>query len=280
MGRRSTRGDFHERVQVHPEVRGALIERFAAGVSTERREPRPSAQDGQGLAHPWSAEGEGEYADFAEAVERAREAARERPGPMNEDELARVVSRWPARARFRRRAVLGDSARRATANPWTPLAEFWTNWRRDVPAELDAFKRFCREELTTDLGEPLIVEPFQEEIVGPFLEGCRTNVAIVSKKNGKSSLCGAIGLFVLCSLPDCSIAVVASARDQAQYVLDQARLYVRRNPRLRERLRIVERAIPPAPSGARCWCAPRTATRLTVGSVMVAICDELGRWSS
>jgi hypothetical protein len=57
------------------------------------------------------------------------------------------------------------------------------------------------------VGEPVVVEPFQEEIVGPFLEGCRTNVAVISQeRNGKSSFCEAIGLLVLCSLPDCSIA--------------------------------------------------------------------------
>ena len=147
-------------------------------------------------------------------------------------------------------------------------------------ADLQAFKRFCAEELTTDLGEPLVIEPFQDEIVAPFLAGCRTNIAILPKKQGKSSLCGAVGLFTLCSLPDCSIAVVASARDQAQYVLDQARLYVRRNPRLRERLRIVERAIHHRTLGGKMLVRASDSDSLDGWIGDVAICDELGRWSS
>ena len=206
-----------------PEVRGALIERFAAGVSTEdaARALGP-AQDGQGLAHPWSAEGEGEYADFAEAVERAREAARERPGPMNEDELARVVSRDVGKGSVQYGSCTGRfCAPSATANPWTPLAEFWTNWRRDVPAELDAFKRFCREELTTDLGEPLIVEPFQRRssdrswrAAGPTSPSSARRTA--SRACAAPSACSCL---LAAGLLDCVVS--SSARDQAQYVLDQ-----------------------------------------------------------
>ena len=147
-------------------------------------------------------------------------------------------------------------------------------------ADLVAFKRFCAEELTTDLGESLRIEPFQEEIVGPFLEGCRTNIAVVGKKNGKTSLVGALGLFVLCSTPDCSIAVVASARDQAQYILDQARLYIRRNARLRERLRVVERAIHHRTLGGKMLVRASDSDTLDGWIGDVAFCDELGRWQS
>jgi phage terminase large subunit-like protein len=150
-----------------------------------------------------------------------------------------------------------------------------------VPAgELEAFRRFCAEELTTDLGAPLLIEPWQEAIVGPFLDGCRENIAVTPKKNGKSSLVGALSLYALCSLPDCSIAVVASARDQAQYVLDQARLYIRRNPRLRERLRVVERAIHHRTLGGKMVVRAADSDSLDGWLGDVAVCDELGRWQT
>jgi hypothetical protein len=56
------------------------------------------------------------------------------------------------------------------------------SWSSAVPSELEAFRRFCAEELTTDLGDPLEIESWQEQIVAPFLDGCRTNIAIVARR--------------------------------------------------------------------------------------------------
>jgi hypothetical protein len=77
-----------------PENRGSLIERTAAGVSL------PDAARATGIREAtvksWLTKGRressGEYAEFAAAIDRARESARSRPEPMDADELARVVS--------------------------------------------------------------------------------------------------------------------------------------------------------------------------------------------
>src|SRR6266516_2395528 len=77
-----------------PELRGALIERTSAGVSL------PDACRALDLrlatVKGWLTRGrreqQGPFADFADAVEAAREEARSRPEPMDEDELALVVS--------------------------------------------------------------------------------------------------------------------------------------------------------------------------------------------
>jgi transposase len=77
-----------------PEVRGALIERTAAGVSL------PDAARAIGIREAtvksWLTKGRrersGEYAEFASAIEEARAAASSRPGPMEGGELAAVVS--------------------------------------------------------------------------------------------------------------------------------------------------------------------------------------------
>ncbi len=77
-----------------PENRGALIERTAAGVSLpdacralELRLPTVKSWLTRGRR-----EGEGPYAEFAAAIQAAREEARNRPEPMDEAELLLVIS--------------------------------------------------------------------------------------------------------------------------------------------------------------------------------------------
>jgi transposase len=78
-----------------PENRGALLERFAAGLSL--RDAARAADLSQQTVKGWLARGrkesEGEYHDFARAVEEARSSAAARPAPMDAAELAQVVSK-------------------------------------------------------------------------------------------------------------------------------------------------------------------------------------------
>lgn len=77
-----------------PETRGAIIERFAAGLTL------PDTALAVGInpttLKGWLKKGrrqeKGPYADFATAVDEAKREARERPEPMDYDELLRVVS--------------------------------------------------------------------------------------------------------------------------------------------------------------------------------------------
>ena len=77
-----------------PDMRGALLERFAAGCSlpdaASACDLNPTTLKG------WLARGRKEkateYAEFAQAVDEAREGYKNRPVPMDEDELVRVVS--------------------------------------------------------------------------------------------------------------------------------------------------------------------------------------------
>lgn len=77
-----------------PEVRGGLLERFAAGVSVE--DAARSLDLRPKTVKDWLTRGRreeaGDYADFAAEVDRVRAEAAERPEPMDADELARVVS--------------------------------------------------------------------------------------------------------------------------------------------------------------------------------------------
>lgn len=78
-----------------PEVRGALLERFAAGLSL------PDAARAVGVntttLKNWLTRGRKEngtpHAQFVADVEDARKKAAARPEPMDREELARVVSK-------------------------------------------------------------------------------------------------------------------------------------------------------------------------------------------
>lgn len=77
-----------------PEVRGGLIERAAAGVSLADSARAVGVREK--TVKDWLTRGrkddDGPYADFAQAIYDAREAAQSRPQPMDADELAQVVS--------------------------------------------------------------------------------------------------------------------------------------------------------------------------------------------
>ena len=113
-----------------PAARGALLERTAAGVSLpdacralELRLATVKAWLTRGRR-----EGTGEYAEFAAAVEEAREAAKSRPEPMDEDELAVVVSEMTRKgsvqaAKLRWEMLLRASGEDEEAGEADPLAE-------------------------------------------------------------------------------------------------------------------------------------------------------------
>jgi hypothetical protein len=72
-----------------PEARGALLERFAAGLSLPdaARAVGVNAKTLKGWLTRGRAEADGDYAVFAEAVNGARQAAEDRPEPMTVEEF-------------------------------------------------------------------------------------------------------------------------------------------------------------------------------------------------
>ena len=116
-----------------PEVRGALVERAAAGVSL--RDSCRAVDVREKTAKGWltrgRSEAEGDYAEFAAAVDRARAAAKARPDPMDADELTRVVSEMvrggsvaAAKLRFEMlRAAKADAGEEGGEVDGDPLAE-------------------------------------------------------------------------------------------------------------------------------------------------------------
>lgn len=109
--------------------------------------------------------------------------------------------------------------------------------------QLDQFAVFCREALRLEDGSPLEVHDFQRVMLGDFFDGVRETLVLVSKKNGKSTLLGALALFHLCTVPDAECVIAAASRDQAQIMLRQAQGFIRRSPWLQKRLQVKQREI-------------------------------------
>jgi phage terminase large subunit-like protein len=146
--------------------------------------------------------------------------------------------------------------------------------------ELDAFCRFCREQLTTEQGKPLVIEPFQRQILEDIFAGTRETIVVVGKKNGKTSLFAALALFHLLTVPFADVAIVAAARDQARKLLDQLVGYVRRSPALRERLRITQREVRHEQAGGVVRALASDSDTLDGWGGTLALVDELGRHKS
>jgi phage terminase large subunit-like protein len=108
---------------------------------------------------------------------------------------------------------------------------------------LDAFEHFVNVALTTENGEPMVLEPFQREALTEHFEGVRELLLLLPKKQGKSALSSARGLYELVTVPHAEIAIVAASRDQAGLILKQAHGFIDRSPELRRRLTAVRREI-------------------------------------
>jgi phage terminase large subunit-like protein len=100
---------------------------------------------------------------------------------------------------------------------------------------LDAFVRFCAA-LTVESGEPMTVEGFQRLMLADYFGGATETLILIPKKNGKTTLLGALGLFHLIVTPDAECVIAAASRDQATILFDQAAGFVRRTSGLADRV--------------------------------------------
>ena len=148
-----------------------------------------------------------------------------------------------------------------------------------MSAELERFAKFTEAVLTTEAGDPLVLEPWQLQMLTEHFEGVRELVVLMPKKNGKSSLLAARGLYELITVPGAEVAIVAASRDQAGLILKQARGYIARSPALRSRLTVVQREIRHTTGGSM---AVKAADSDTLDGWLgdLALVDELGRWAS
>jgi phage terminase large subunit-like protein len=114
--------------------------------------------------------------------------------------------------------------------------------RPTEPSELADFAGFC-EELRLDNGKPFVLEPFQRVILSDFFEGATQTLVLIPKKNGKTTLVAAIGLYHLLTTVDADAYIAAASRDQASLVLKQARKFLRSSPALQQYMTMKQREI-------------------------------------
>ena len=109
-----------------PEIRGALLERIAAGVSLS--DAARAAEVREATVKGWLTRGRreasGDYSDFARRVDEARAAAEERPEPMGTDELAIVVSEMVRKGSVQAAKLRWEMLRGADEEPEAPADEF------------------------------------------------------------------------------------------------------------------------------------------------------------
>jgi hypothetical protein len=105
------------------------------------------------------------------------------------------------------------------------------------PPELEAFARFCGALVLED-GSRMSLEPFQRRMLRDFFGGTVETLILLPKKNGKSTLLGALGLFHLVTTPDAECVIGAASRDQATILYDQAAGFVRRSAGLEQRVHV------------------------------------------
>lgn len=113
--------------------------------------------------------------------------------------------------------------------------------RSGEPPELDDFAGFCAELRLA--GKSFVLEPFQRRILRDYFAGSTQTLAIIPKKNGKSTLVAALALYHLLTTEDAEGYIAASSREQAGIILKQARKFIRATPGLQRHLGMKQREI-------------------------------------
>lgn len=124
------------------------------------------------------------------------------------------------------------------------------------------------------------LEPFQRVMLGDFFAGATETVILVSKKNGKSTILGALALHHLLTTPDAECAIVAASREQAEIMLRQAQGFIRRSPGLQRRMRVKQREILSLRDSGRIQVRASDVDTLDGWLGTLALVDELHRHKS
>lgn len=149
-----------------------------------------------------------------------------------------------------------------------------------MPSELEQFSKFCAGTLTLEDGRPLALEPFQHRMLGDLFDGVRETLILIPKKNGKSTILGALALYHLCTVPDAECVIAAASRDQAQIMLRQAQGFIRRSPGLQKRLVVKQREIAHRTLGGRVRVMASDVDTADGVIPTLALVDELHRHKS
>jgi len=146
--------------------------------------------------------------------------------------------------------------------------------------ELATFAAFCECHLRLEDGRPLVLEPFQRRIFFDYFTGTTETIVLIPKKNGKSTLVGALALFHLVTTPDAECVVVAASREQAGILFSQAAGFVRRSDWLRERVKLTMRELRSRDDSGRIRVLAADADTADGTICTLAVVDEVARHKS
>lgn len=146
--------------------------------------------------------------------------------------------------------------------------------------ELELFAAFCHDALTVEDGSPLELHDFQRTMLADLFDGARETICLLPKKNGKSTIIGALALFHLCTTPDAECVIAAASRDQASIMLRQVHGFIRRSPGLQERVQVKQREVLHRKHGGRIRVLASDADTADGVIPTLALVDELHRHKS
>lgn len=99
---------------------------------------------------------------------------------------------------------------------------------RNTPYGLKGFSAFCRL-LRLEDGSPFVLRRFQKVLLALYFAGVVELLIVMPKKNGKTTLMGALGLYHLLLVPAAECVIGAASEKQAAILLRQARTMVIRS---------------------------------------------------
>lgn len=148
------------------------------------------------------------------------------------------------------------------------------------PFTMDHFRKYSSR-IILDTGDYWQLEPFQEEVIEPILEGVTEVWTVIPEGNAKTTLLAGIALYHTDFTFSPWVPIGASSRDQAEILALQAMDMVRRSPGFLKRFRPYEgyRKITSLVNGGR-GIKVYAAEAGTGDGVIptLAICDEGHRW--
>lgn len=125
------------------------------------------------------------------------------------------------------------------------------NWifdNRKAHHAIDFIERYCKHSKGKWGGKPIVLELWQKALIsaafgfidkGTGLRKYTEVLLIVARKNGKSTLAAAVGLYLQIAdgEPGSEVYAVATKKDQAKLIWQEAKRMVRKSPALRKRIK-------------------------------------------
>lgn len=125
-------------------------------------------------------------------------------------------------------------------------SEFFYSPKRANHA-IEFIENYCKHSKGAMGGKPLLLELWQKAMIASIfgfidIEGNRKYtraILIIAKKNGKSLLASVIGLYLMIAdnEPGAEVYAVATKKDQAKIIWNEAKRMVRKSPSLRKRIK-------------------------------------------